>query len=90
MPLPAKFKIRFLEPVEMDAPRPDDNQLGEDIRALIQENLLELVARRLLGELQLLPLISHRVPFSRAAEAYELVDRHAEDVVQVVLTYGGK
>jgi 1-acyl-sn-glycerol-3-phosphate acyltransferase len=52
-PLPAKFKIRFLEPVATDrlgeAPWRDQRlvrALGEDIRALIQENLLEMVAER--------------------------------------------
>lgn len=44
-------------------------------------------ARDLLSELDLAPLISHRLPLQRAAEAYVLVDEHPEDVVQVVLTY---
>lgn len=53
LPLPAKFRIRFLEPVETD--RLDEStwrdpgvvgELQSDIRALIQENLLELVASR--------------------------------------------
>ena len=46
------------------------------------------VAAELLPSLALAPLISHRFPFDRAAEAYALVDRHPEEVVQVVLTYG--
>lgn len=53
LPLPAKFRIRFLEPVRTDdlgdAPwRERDlvSGLGEDIRALIQENLFEMVAGR--------------------------------------------
>jgi len=46
------------------------------------------VAAGLLPSLTLEPLISHRFPFDRAAEAYALVDRHPEEVVQVVLTYG--
>jgi 1-acyl-sn-glycerol-3-phosphate acyltransferase len=52
-PLPAKFKIRFLEPVRTDdlgdAPWADQalvQTLGHDIRALIQENLLEMVSQR--------------------------------------------
>jgi 1-acyl-sn-glycerol-3-phosphate acyltransferase len=55
VPLPAKFRIRFLEPVEtdrlgvggidIDDPAQVD-QLQDEIRALIQENLLELVAQR--------------------------------------------
>jgi 1-acyl-sn-glycerol-3-phosphate acyltransferase len=47
IPLPAKFAIRFLEPVH---PEPGDeacaHALAEDIRALIQENLLEMVSGR--------------------------------------------
>ena len=52
-PFPAKFKIRFLEPVPTDGlgetPWRDQGlvqELGADIRALIQENLLEMVAER--------------------------------------------
>ena len=39
------------------------------------------------GKLDTGGLISHRFPFDRAAEAYELVDRHPEDIVKVVLEY---
>jgi 1-acyl-sn-glycerol-3-phosphate acyltransferase len=53
VPLPAKFRIRFLEPVATDAlgeaPWEDKamvQTLTHDIRALIQENLLELIAQR--------------------------------------------
>ena len=53
LPLPAKFRIRFLEPVQTDrrgsAPWRDRGlvqALTHDLRALIQENLLELVAAR--------------------------------------------
>jgi threonine dehydrogenase-like Zn-dependent dehydrogenase len=31
--------------------------------------------------------ITHRIPFERAAEAYELVDRRPEETLRVVLTY---
>ena len=53
IPLPAKFRIRFLEPVPTDelgdrAWRDDGlvRTLTNDIRALVQENLFELVAER--------------------------------------------
>ncbi len=53
LPLPAKFHIRFLEPVETEELDPGltgdsafVEDLSRDIQALIQENLLELVARR--------------------------------------------
>lgn len=45
------------------------------------------LARRLLSRLPLDGLISHRVPFERAAEAYRLITEHPEETVQVVLTY---
>ena len=53
MPLPAKFAIRFLEPVYTDdlgrAPWEDKGlvqALSQDIRALIGENLLEMLSER--------------------------------------------
>lgn len=48
------------------------------------------LALDLLPSLRLAPLITHRVPFDRASEAYALVDLHPEQTVQVVLTYGGR
>jgi threonine dehydrogenase-like Zn-dependent dehydrogenase len=45
------------------------------------------VACELLPTLQLESLISHRIPFSQAAEAYRLVDQQPESTVQVVLAY---
>lgn len=42
----------------------------------------------LLSQLQLHELVTHRIPFARAAEAYTLVDSHADETVQVILTYG--
>jgi 1-acyl-sn-glycerol-3-phosphate acyltransferase len=53
LPLPAKFKLRFLEPVATSglgaAPWREEGLvrgLEDDIRALIQENLLEMVGER--------------------------------------------
>lgn len=53
VPLPAKFRIRFLEPVRTDrlgleacGDQAMIDDLQADIRALIQENLFELVAQR--------------------------------------------
>ena len=45
------------------------------------------VARDLVGELVLPSLITHGIPFARAAEAYALLDAHADETVQVLLTY---
>ena len=53
LPLPAKFRVRFLQPVRTDqlgaAPWMDRGlvaELGEEVRSLIQTNLLEMVAQR--------------------------------------------
>jgi 2-desacetyl-2-hydroxyethyl bacteriochlorophyllide A dehydrogenase len=45
------------------------------------------VVREQLRRLTLAPLITHRVPFTAAADAYRLVDERPQDTVQVVLTY---
>jgi threonine dehydrogenase-like Zn-dependent dehydrogenase len=41
-----------------------------------------------LPSLTLTPLITHRIPFHQAPEAYELVDQHPGETGQVILTYG--
>jgi 2-desacetyl-2-hydroxyethyl bacteriochlorophyllide A dehydrogenase len=45
------------------------------------------LAASFLQRLDLPALITHRVPLARTPDAYRLVDEHAEDTVQVVLTY---
>jgi 2-desacetyl-2-hydroxyethyl bacteriochlorophyllide A dehydrogenase len=40
-----------------------------------------------LARLPLEPLISHRLPVARAAEAYALLDERPEEAIQVLLTY---
>jgi len=44
-------------------------------------------AWRLLAEVRPARLITHRFPLAAAAEAYDVLDRHPQDAVQVVLTY---
>ncbi len=39
------------------------------------------------GELELAPLLTNVVPFEEAKSAYELIDKHSEEVVQVLLAY---
>ncbi|MEZ4766999.1 MAG: zinc-binding alcohol dehydrogenase [Caldilineales bacterium] len=53
-------------------------------RERINDVVTELLAS---GRLRTNGLISHRIPFERAAEAYELIDQHPEQVLKVVLTY---
>jgi 2-desacetyl-2-hydroxyethyl bacteriochlorophyllide A dehydrogenase len=53
-------------------------------RARIHATATHLLAA---GKLRADGLITHRIPFERAQEAYELIDQHPQDVVKVVLTY---
>ena len=46
------------------------------------------LARELLASLRLSELITHRIPFEQAEDAYRLVDERPEETLQVVLTYG--
>jgi 2-desacetyl-2-hydroxyethyl bacteriochlorophyllide A dehydrogenase len=45
------------------------------------------VAMDLLPDLVVSDLITHRIPFAHAAEAYDILDRGSDETVQVVLTY---
>jgi 2-desacetyl-2-hydroxyethyl bacteriochlorophyllide A dehydrogenase len=45
------------------------------------------VTWQMLTEVQPARFITQRFPVAQAAEAYELLDRHPEDVIQVILTY---
>jgi 2-desacetyl-2-hydroxyethyl bacteriochlorophyllide A dehydrogenase len=51
-----------------------------------RERRLEL-ATELLGELVLADLITHRIPFAHAADAYALLDSGDPETIQVVLDY---
>jgi 2-desacetyl-2-hydroxyethyl bacteriochlorophyllide A dehydrogenase len=53
-------------------------------RARVHETAAQLLAS---GRLKTDGLISHRIPFAQAAEAYQLIEEHPGDVVKVVLTY---
>ena len=49
--LPAKFKIRFLEPIDFDEPDMHEDKslvqtIAQEVRARIQENLFEMVKKR--------------------------------------------
>jgi len=45
------------------------------------------VALRMIGKVKPASLITHRFSIDQAAEAYELLDRHAEEAIQVIFTY---
>jgi 2-desacetyl-2-hydroxyethyl bacteriochlorophyllide A dehydrogenase len=53
-------------------------------RPRLRATALDLLAHE---RLDVAALITHRIPFDRAAEAYELIDRRPEDTLRVVLTY---
>ncbi|MBN1562725.1 MAG: zinc-binding alcohol dehydrogenase [Anaerolineae bacterium] len=53
-------------------------------RVRIHATVTDLLAQ---GRLKTEGIISHRFPYDRAAEAYQLIDQHAEQTVKVVLTY---
>jgi 2-desacetyl-2-hydroxyethyl bacteriochlorophyllide A dehydrogenase len=53
-------------------------------RVRIHAVVTDLLAQ---GRLRTEGIISHRVPFVRAAEAYRLIDQKAEETIKVVLTY---
>jgi 2-desacetyl-2-hydroxyethyl bacteriochlorophyllide A dehydrogenase len=42
---------------------------------------------QMLGQVKPARFITHRFPFDQAAQAYELLDRRPEEVIQIVLTY---
>jgi 2-desacetyl-2-hydroxyethyl bacteriochlorophyllide A dehydrogenase len=45
------------------------------------------VTWEMLAQVQPARFITQRFPIGQAAQAYELIDRHPEDVIQVILTY---
>jgi 2-desacetyl-2-hydroxyethyl bacteriochlorophyllide A dehydrogenase len=53
-------------------------------RRRLRMTALDLLAR---GRLDVDSLVTHRVPFERASEAYELIDRRPDETLRVVLTY---
>ena len=53
-------------------------------RRRLRATALDLLAS---GRLRVDDLVTHRFPFERAAEAYELIDRSPDEVLRVVLTY---
>ncbi len=46
------------------------------------------VAWRMIERLRPASLITHRIPIEQASTAYTLLDRHPEDAMQIILTYG--
>jgi len=48
------------------------------------ETVVDLLAR---GKLTVGPMLTHKVPFERAADAYALIEQHPRDVLKVALTY---
>jgi threonine dehydrogenase-like Zn-dependent dehydrogenase len=53
-------------------------------RRRLRATALELLAG---GRLNVDAFVTHRVPFERAADAYDLIDRHPDETLRVLLTY---
>jgi 2-desacetyl-2-hydroxyethyl bacteriochlorophyllide A dehydrogenase len=53
-------------------------------RGRLRTTALDLLVR---GRLDVDALVTQRIPFQRAAEAYELIDRRPDETLRVVLTY---
>jgi threonine dehydrogenase-like Zn-dependent dehydrogenase len=53
-------------------------------RARLRATALDLLAS---GRLDVDPFVTHRIPFARAPEAYELIDGSADEALRVLLTY---
>jgi threonine dehydrogenase-like Zn-dependent dehydrogenase len=80
-----EFHMRRLRMVSSSVNAPD----GRLAARWTNERRLQLDVD-LLTELHAGDLISHRIPFEQAAEAFELVDQHPDEVLSVVLTYEGR
>lgn len=61
------------------APRWDHARRMETVMGLLRD-----------PRMVLWPLVSHRIPFGRAPEAYRRIDERPEETAQVVLTYDGE
>jgi 2-desacetyl-2-hydroxyethyl bacteriochlorophyllide A dehydrogenase len=53
-------------------------------RGRVHQAAIELLAS---GKLKTDELVTHRIPFEKAADAYQLIESQPEDVIKVVLTY---
>jgi threonine dehydrogenase-like Zn-dependent dehydrogenase len=63
------------------------SRLGPELSARWDRQRRMAAAFHALGALDAAALISHRVPFARAAEAYQLLDRGAAEALQVVFVH---
>jgi 2-desacetyl-2-hydroxyethyl bacteriochlorophyllide A dehydrogenase len=77
-----EFHMRRLKMVSSSVNAPD----GRLTSRWSNQRRLELDVD-LLTPLHAGDLISHRIPFEQAADAFRLIDEHPEDVLSVVLTY---
>lgn len=55
-------------------------------RLRFEQTIMHLAMK---GKLELLPLISHQLPFDQAAQAFEMLDQHPDQALQVVLEFEG-
>jgi len=63
------------------------NFVDPSLRHLWDYNRRIETCLNIMKELKLSNLITHRIPYDDVAKAYQIVDQHPEDVIQVVITY---
>ena len=61
--------------------------INPDITGRWSKNRLLGIVKDMIKTVRPERFITHRVDFERAADAYDLLDRHPEDALQVILTY---
>ncbi len=65
------------------------SSIEPELRGRWNKERLQQLAWHMVKELKPSRFITHRFPLSEAAAAYQLLDRNAEEALQVVLTYPG-
>jgi 2-desacetyl-2-hydroxyethyl bacteriochlorophyllide A dehydrogenase len=63
------------------------SSIEPELRGRWNKERLQNLAWRMVGELKPSRFITHRFPLQEAAKAYQLLDRNAQEALQVVLTY---
>lgn len=61
--------------------------INPEIRHMWDNKRKENACIGLLSKLKLDNLITHKIPYEHAAEAFEMIDKNPKDIIQLVLTY---
>jgi threonine dehydrogenase-like Zn-dependent dehydrogenase len=63
--------------------------LPEEIRFNLRRNLIAIFEWMATGTLNLDPVISHRIPYDRMSDAYELARKHDKALTAAVFDWSG-